>query len=257
MQTYLLNSHYSVKRMKQVKTYFISVLIISFCLTAATAQAQKKSIRGSKNIATETRESRDFNSLEVNKGIVVLLKKGRAKIEIEAEDNLIEYIVTEVNGNSMRVDVAPNVALVDIQPIIVSIFAETHDLRDITISSGGSIAEGSIERDSLSCHLSGGSRLTSNITSHTLLLNVQGDSEATLSGAVDIAAIEVTGASELSGKDLSVQRCTIIAEGNSEARVRVTKEISASASGNSKIKYYGRPKVLEKNTSGRSSVSGK
>ena len=74
----------------------ISLSLLLFSFFAITVQAQDK-IKGSRNVIKEERDLSEFNALDVRGDLEVVIKNsGTARVEIEADDNLLEIISTEV-----------------------------------------------------------------------------------------------------------------------------------------------------------------
>ena len=61
-------------------------------------------VRGSGNVVTETREVSGFDSIHVDYPARVLISQGSAEtLKIEAEDNLLPGLKTEVGGNELQI----------------------------------------------------------------------------------------------------------------------------------------------------------
>src|SRR3990172_801597 len=76
-----------------------AVLFISACTLAAGYL-----IRGSGRVATETRQASGFDEIEGCCGMQLILSQGETEsLEIEAEDNILPEIVSEVIGSRLSV----------------------------------------------------------------------------------------------------------------------------------------------------------
>lgn len=241
--------------MKLISLFFLLMLLAVTFVNTAFSQTKKEAVHGNKIIETEKRPFEDFDAIEVNKGIVVSFKEGERELQVKAEGNLLPYIITKIIDRKLIVDTKPNVALVDIQPIEIFISSTPIALKYIKAASGGSVTFGSpLKVESLEIKLTGGSTLDAEIICKKLNLDMQGGVMATIIGSADLAEINVQGGSTLAGKKLQIQFCSITAEGNSKAHVDVKKEISAKATGVSKIKYSSKPVFINKEVTGLSVV---
>ena len=60
-------------------------------------------VRGNGNVQTEVRQAASFNKIEVSNGLDLFLTQGTEEsISIQADENLLEVIKTEVNGGILR-----------------------------------------------------------------------------------------------------------------------------------------------------------
>lgn len=117
------------------------------------------------------------------------------------------------------------------------------------------IVKGTITGDNLQVHMSGASDLKeARIDVKKLAVDISGASDIRLSGTANQVDIEASGASEFKGDDLVSDICNARASGASDIRITVTKELSASASGASDIKYRGGGMIKEIKTSGASGI---
>src|SRR4030095_1169108 len=62
------------------------------------------SVRGSGNVAIETRDIQDFKAIDVSGVFVVeLVAQKDFSVQVEADDNVLEYIKTEVNDGVLEI----------------------------------------------------------------------------------------------------------------------------------------------------------
>ena len=80
--------------MNKIFTIILALLITS---TSLNAQFSNKKIKGNGNIITTDRSVSDFDKIGIAGSFDVILKKGNeGAISIQADENLMEYIITEV-----------------------------------------------------------------------------------------------------------------------------------------------------------------
>jgi hypothetical protein len=101
-------------------------------------------------------------------------------------------------------------------------------------ASRGTIVE--VHSDSLDAQLSGASSLV-----------VQSGRVGTLKGIT-------SGASTLQADTLQISKAQVATSGASRMALQVAEELSASASGSSRITYRGSPEIVSRETSGVSSI---
>ena len=194
-----------------------------------------KSVKGSGSIATETREIGDFSGVDVSGIFQVEITAGKEfGIEIEADDNLLPLIKTDVRSGVLRIDT--NEKLSSEHGLKIRISAP--DIDHIDASGVAKV------------NLSG-------VKNEKLHIDTSGASKITLSGETSDLTIEVSGASSIDAENLKAENANVDASGASHVSVFATGELKSDASGASKIVYSGSPKNIEKHSSGASSVREK
>lgn len=118
------------------------------------------------------------------------------------------------------------------------------------------IEEG-ISADELSISLSGASDLKGKVNAKKLSIDVSGASDMTLTGNATNLDVEASGASDFKGFEFTTSFCNAHASGASSVSVTVNKELNATASGASSVKFKGEGLIRDIKTSGAGSVSRK
>ena len=161
------------------------------------------------------------------------MSQSEFSVEVEADDNLLQYIRTEVRDGRLEISLSRSVKTGN--PMRVRISAPNIDRVEA----------------------SGASRVNvSNLKNSEIALDTSGASKINLSGETSKLIVDVSGASNIDAGSLSAGTAIIDASGASKISVNVISELVADASGASRITYAGSPSV-NKSTSGASSVSQK
>lgn len=238
--------------MKIMKKSYVSLFALLLISHFAIAQWGGSALKGSGNVQTENRSVGSFDQIVVSSGIDLYITQGSSTgVKVEADDNIIPIIKTEVKGNTLKVysekgwrnakKVRVNVTMPSIQGIS---------------ASGGSdvYSVGSLKADNLSLKGSGGSDLNLNLQVEHLDCSVSGGSDAELEGAAAEIHMTASGGSDIEAYGLKAKTCTVSASGGSDAYVNVTEKIDLSASGGSDIHHKGGAEVGRKSVSGSSDV---
>jgi len=86
--------------MKNLKSLTIAILIL--VVSSCTSAQSWKTVYGNKKVVTKERKTDSFTGIKVSSGIDVYLKQGNNEtVSVEADENLHEYIITEVRGGSL------------------------------------------------------------------------------------------------------------------------------------------------------------
>lgn len=117
--------------------------------------------------------------------------------------------------------------------------------------------EEGISADVLKMVVSGASDVKGKINAKTFDLDINGASDITLTGVVENFSVNASGASDFKGYDLVTNMCEAKASGASSVSITVNKELNATASGASSVRFKGEGLIRDLKTSGASSVSRK
>lgn len=191
--------------------------------------------KGTGNVVTETRDIKGFDSIDVS-GVfhVEIVAQKDFSVEVEADDNLLKHIKTEVNGGVLEISTDKRI--------------KSHSTLKLRISAP----------DIKKIEASGVSRVSlTNVKNTGLEVDTSGASKINLSGETDKLVVEVSGASNIDAENLRSRSASIDASGASKVSVFATESIRSDASGASKIVYSGGAIDVVKKTSGASSVSQK
>lgn len=193
----------------------------------------RKKTKGSGNVVTQARNVRDFKGVDVS-GVfqVEIIAQKDFAVEVEADDNLLPYIKTEVRDGVLHIETERRISSRSSMKVRVS----APNIESLDASGVAKV------------DLSG-------VKNSELRVNTSGASKVSLGGETGKVAIEVSGASSINADGLRAEAATVNASGASRVSVFATAELRSDASGASKITYSGNPKKVETSSSGVGSVS--
>src|SRR5687767_14318183 len=118
--------------MRKIIFLLPAVLFLSSCMMGGHR------VRGNGNLSNQTRNIGDFNAVEVVGGMdVVLVPGGTYSVRVEADENLLEYIRTERDGNTLVVATRRGYNL---NPRAgMKVYVTSPDLKEIDITGSGTV----------------------------------------------------------------------------------------------------------------------
>jgi hypothetical protein len=211
--------------------------------------------KGSGNMVTETRQVSDFDSIQVDYPARVIISQGNTEtLKIEAEDNVLPGLKTEVKGNDLRIYYKSQDGKHVNPTKVVVITITAKELSALDFSSAGESTVTGLKSDDLSVSLSGAGNVKLNdITVQKLNVSLSGAGSAAASGAADDLRVNISGFGGFNGKDLQSNTVSVNISGAGSATVHAEDTLSASISGAGSVSYYGSPDV-SKEISGVGSV---
>lgn len=200
---------------------------------------------GSGNIITSTREVSGFDAVEVDFPAQVFISQGESEsVEIEAEDNLLPGLRTEVRNGELRIYYKPEDGKYVSPREIVRVTIVVKELKEVDFNSAGELVVEGLEADELNVSISGAGNLElKDITTDELSVNLSGAGSMTASGVTDSLDVDISGFGDFKGGDLHGRTVRVQISGAGSATVWVDDYLDAEISGAGSVNYYGAANV--------------
>ena len=205
-------------------------------------------VRGSGNIITETRQVSDFNKVQLDgAGTLTIIKGVSESLQIEADDNVLPELTSDVTGNTLVLGIEENwwqKAIIPTQGI--EYVLTVTGLSNITINGAADLYLDGFETDSLTIEINGAGNITvSDLAANAFEFEINGTANSDLSGEVDDLSIMVNGMGNVQAGDLQTSTADIEINGLGNGTIWVTDSLSVSISGGGSLSYYGFPTVSQ------------
>jgi hypothetical protein len=243
--------------MKKRIFLFVSLLVSASLLTASCSVIRGRGlgggVPGSGNIQTETRDAGAFKAITVEyPGAEIIVQQGdRETVEIEADDNLIPQLSTEVLSERLTIKNVETDWKASVNPSRpMKIAVTVRDLNEIALPAPvGNLEVNDLQAGTLKLVVSGGAQVRLNgIQVDLLYSDLSGAGDIQASGTVDELKLILSGFGSFNAADLKSNKATIELSGMGDATVRVEEELAATITGAGSIKYFGNPHVEQKVT---------
>jgi len=236
---------------KRISSSVILVFLACFLLPQ-TLPAQR--VTGDGNVTKKSRKVDNFSAVTVSSGIDLYLTQGSSvSLEVEADQNIHEYIITEVEDGVLKIYVDGSIRSAK----EMNVYLTFRELDAISSSGGSDVeANGTISQDRLTIECSGGSDINMDMKVDELKLSTSGGSDANISGEARVFYAKSSGGSDLNAMGLKTAECTLESSGGSDAHVYATEKLKVQASGASDV-YYKGDAVVDASVSGGSDLHKK
>lgn len=228
--------------MKSIKT--IALLFVTALLTTScNFDMSWNSVRGNGNVTTQERPvTEDFSVVRGSAGLNVYLTAGdENKIVVEADENLMEVIETEIIDGKLKIGTNQNISRSKAQKVHVTYV----QLDGVEASSGADVIGNSvIKSEYLSLRSSSGADLEVDVIAKDLYADVSSGADLKVSGRATKLKAEASSGSDLKARDLEVKICEAKASSGADIVVNVSEEMVGKASSGGDIKYYGNPTAV-------------
>jgi len=229
------------------------IAVLSLGMTACLDGQIRKTVYGNKKVVTSEREAGNFTGLRVSSGVDVFLKQGNNEsITVEADENLHEYIITEIKGDVLNVYTDANIRQAERKRVYVTM----NKIRSLKTSSAGDLfGETPVKGDFIELAASSAGNMKLEIYAREISLNISSSGDMTLSGETDVLDADLSSAGDLNAFELQVKEADVSASSAGDADINVTERITARASSAGDINYRGNPKYVNVHSSSAGSIS--
>jgi hypothetical protein len=180
-------------------------------------------VQGSGNLVTESREVSGFNEIVLlGSGDVIVVVTGTESLVIEAEDNIMPFLTSEVRSG--RLELGSDSSLSPTRGITYTINADV--LIGLTINGSGDVNASGIDTASFEA-----------------IINGSGDIEPT--GTTGELAVGINGSGSFSGADLTASTGSVDVSGSGSVVVSVSDDLDVSIGGSGDVEYIGDPTLTQ------------
>lgn len=232
----------------------LSVVILS-ALAGSCYFDNMETISGNGKVVKQTRDVPGFSGLKVATGIDAVITQGEHEsLIVEADENLMDYIKTEVVDGKLKIYSDKNIRSAKVKKVIL----EYKKLNTIDVSSAGDVeGNNTLVTDNLDIEMSSAGGLTLAIEADRLEISISSGGDAKLSGKVNTFKADLSSAGDLNAYELEAKTGDISVSSAGSASVFITDEASFQCSSAGSINYRGEPRLKNVSTSSAGSVNRK
>lgn len=275
-----------------MKSKFV-ICIWLICLAVNSVTSQEK-IKGNREVTIKQTYIDNFEAISVGDDFSIdLVYNSKPSVEIETDDNLHEVIKFEVVDGVLVFTETQRITSKKVLKITVN-YGEgfknievkgTAEIRSLTSMELGdaSVSVNDNSRAYLNIRAknfvfkSGGkSKTRLNLTADDSKIEISDDSklealvnspisefylyqraDANIEGNADTSIIRIDNSSNFYGRDYTVKKCTLTAEGSADTTIEVTESLDLDASGDTATFLYGEPQINITKLSGSAKIQKK
>ena len=214
-----------------------------------------KRIHGNGNIKTEDRSVSSFKNVDVSGAAKVMVSQGdQHSVKVEGDENLLQYIEVEQEGDKIRIKERPGFNLQPSGDIRVYVTAPVFNNID---ASGASdiIGQTKISNpEEMKMHVSGAGNIKMELDAPRLTFRMSGAGSIYIKGQTKELELEMSGAGSAHFYDLLSENTRVNLSGVGSAEVYASVKLDASVSGVGSIEYKGNVTDVNQHVSGVGSV---
>ncbi|AXG72033.1 putative auto-transporter adhesin, head GIN domain [Kordia sp. SMS9] len=240
--------------MKKATVFIITLLLAT---TVSHAQWGKKKIKGNGKVTTITRSTSDYDAVKVAGFFDVELVAGtEGNITLKGESNLLEYVMTEVDGDVLKIKTKKGYNLRTSKRQSLVITVPFQDISKVSLSGSGDVyTKDTIKADSFGMALAGSGDVIIDVETGKLKMAVSGSGDMTATGTADNAEIALSGSGDIHAYKLTAKSAKVSLAGSGDIRVHATDYLKARVAGSGDITYKGKPAKQDTKVAGSGSIS--
>ena len=229
--------------MKSIK--IITLFLAATVLTACDFDINLGQVNGNGNVVTDERHvSQDFDHVKGAAGIDVYLTEGTEnKIVVEADENLLDIIETEIHNGKLTIKATENIGKSKAKKVHVTFT----NLSAISASSGADVIGNSVVKsETITLDASSGADLEVEVFSKEVYAETSSGADIKVTGKATRLIAEASSGSDLNAKNLLVLNCRADASSGADITVNVKDKLTVEASSGGDVRYYGNPTAVTK-----------
>jgi Putative auto-transporter adhesin, head GIN domain len=233
------------------KQLFCSALIL-ITVSFMTSSCGWRTVRGNGNMVTSSRTEGSFTSVKSAGPFNVYFKQANAnEIKIEADENLMKFILTEVRNGVLKIKTREGINLNPSSDI--RIYVSAPSFNELSIAGSGNIVaeEGLTLTNSLVLRIAGsGDIRISDADAPKIEVHIAGSGKAMAAGKTKDAEIHIAGSGDTDFRDLKAENAEVHIAGSGNVWVFASMKLDVHVAGGGDIHYYGNPADIKQKIAG-------
>lgn len=226
----------------------LQLLLLPAILTACAV------VKGDGQATSEPRELSSFDAVSNATMVPVSVEVGQEQsVEVLCDDNLIEYILTDVEGQTLKIHITNGVLAQPVADCEVLITAP--ELRELESSGSGGLEAWGVLSGLARVHSSGSGRVdVRDIHTDAIEAQNSGSGGITLAGVAGFASLDNSGSGGINGQALVCEGAELDNSGSGSISLTVNGDVELHLSGSGNVELFGEPVVGEQSDSGSGDV---
>jgi Putative auto-transporter adhesin, head GIN domain len=232
-----------------------SILAILAFLSLTLSSCIKDKITGEGPVVTQTRSADNFSAIDLRVSGDVFFKQDTVyKLEITAQQNILDVIETHVTNNKLVIKFKNDVNVKSHEPIKIIVSAPF--ISGLSISGSGNInTQGPVSASSMNMSISGSGNIEMDqLTTGFIDANISGSGNIKVSGGTATEEkLRISGSGNIDLDDVAATRATTTTSGSGDVRVFASQNLSITITGSGSVYYKGNP-IINTSISGSGKV---
>jgi len=227
-----------------MRKYLSAIFFIA--ILASCINPLKETIKGDGSITTSNRNLSSFKNVRCSGSYDVQISQGSpSSIKIEADDNLQNYILTDINGDELNVHTKDDVNIKPTQKIKLIIV--TDKLEGFRLSGSGTVngTNKFTGGDHLDLDISGSGNMHFDVNTPSVSASISGTGDINVSGETRDSRIDISGSGNFHAEDLKSENTKVKIAGSGDAYLFADSTLDINIAGVGNVNYKGNASVSQ------------
>ena len=232
-------------------------LSMVLCTIVACAQWGKR-VKGNGKVVTIERSVGDYDVVALAGWFDVELVEGQeGELTLTGEENLLEYIKTEVKDGKLTIKTKRGVNL---KPSNwkdgILIIVPVESVCGVSLSGSGDIVGKTVlKSNEFKTSISGSGDISLEVEANEVKASMSGSGDINLAGKATDFTVSVSGSGDIKAYELEADFVDAQVSGSADIRVTAKQSLKARVSGSGDISYKGNPKKIDTKSSGSGDIT--
>lgn len=236
------------------KLVLLAVLATSF-VNAQDWYGEK--VKGNGKEVSEKRSTLEYDVISITGPMDMNLVAGKeGDLTLTGEENLLTYIKTELDGNTLKIFVEKKISLRPSNNKKLIITVPFDKISKVSLAGSGDImGKDAITGDSFDVRLAGSGDVTLNVNTTNLETAIAGSGNITINGKATNLEAKISGSGDIKCENVISENATASISGSGDIKVNCSKKLVGRISGSGDIRYKGKPESVDKKVNGSGEIS--
>ncbi|MCV6630924.1 MAG: DUF2807 domain-containing protein [Flavobacteriaceae bacterium] len=236
------------------------ITIILLLATVLSVQAQwwgNKRIKGNGDVVVESRTTGEYDRVMSAGSFDIFLVKGtEGKLSIKGEENLMEYIITEVENGKLVIKVERGIHLRPSYGKKIQITVPFEQIEGMAlIGAGDVVAKDRIISANFKATVTGSGNMKLLLDSENAKASVTGSGDIHLDGRGEYLRAVISGSGDIHAYNFKAEELQATISGSGDIEAFASKSLKARISGSGDIDVKGKPKKEDSKVSGSGEIT--
>ncbi len=226
-----------------MKKLIIVLMVFGLSIVTANAQWFNTRVKGNQKMTKEIRQVQNYNDISVAGSFDVKLVSGKeGKITVNADENLLPYLITEVENQSLKIKWKNGFNISHQSNIIIDVPVE--NISKLSLAGSGDIVTKNLilSESTLKVALAGSGDIKIAVKVDNLSAAISGSGDISLIGITNTFEASIAGSGDINGYDLIATDANFKISGSGGIKANVSAMLNVSIVGSGDVYYKGNPK---------------
>lgn len=224
------------------------LVVLTICVMAGSCIfMDSERVKGNGIISVEERGGLNAHRIKLAGFMDVELTQGSGtQVKVEADENLQQYIITEMEDDILVIRMRSNIRFINSERL--KIYITTDRLEQLTLSGSGNISGTNkfTGSDHLKLRVSGVGDLRLDLNTPKLEAEISGSGSLALTGETKDAKIQINGVGDCDATELKAENATVKIAGSGDVKIFADNNLDVTIRGVGSVYYKGAASVSQK-----------